>query len=147
MLCLLNRGHVPPKHYILQYAYCCSHLTSDATILLWYLFYPLRFLCFLAHPPTIFCWTRNVVLLRWHQFTWSIQGITIQKILISYTFQITRFYQSLTYSRTLNSVGEKRTLWLQTLNSEHMSILTHCGRVRQICVFNTVKLGTSASSP
>ena len=26
-------------------------------------------------------------------------------------------------------------------------ILTHCGRVRQICVFNTVKLGTSASSP
>jgi len=27
------------------------------------------------------------------------------------------------------------------------SILTHCGRVTQICVFNTVKLGTSASSP
>ena len=26
-------------------------------------------------------------------------------------------------------------------------ILTHCGRVTQICVFNTVKLGTSASSP
>jgi len=26
-------------------------------------------------------------------------------------------------------------------------ILTHCGRVVQICVFNTVKLGTSASSP
>jgi len=24
--------------------------------------------------------------------------------------------------------------------------LTHCGRVTQICVFNTVKLGTSASS-
>ena len=28
-----------------------------------------------------------------------------------------------------------------------MSLLTHCGRVTQICVFNTVKLGTSASSP
>ena len=27
------------------------------------------------------------------------------------------------------------------------SFLTHCGRVTQICVFNTVKLGTSASSP
>jgi hypothetical protein len=27
------------------------------------------------------------------------------------------------------------------------SILTHCGRVTQFCVFNTVKLGTSASSP
>jgi len=26
-------------------------------------------------------------------------------------------------------------------------LLTHCGRVMQICVFNTVKLGTSASSP
>ena len=25
--------------------------------------------------------------------------------------------------------------------------LTHCGRVKQFCVFNTVKLGTSASSP
>jgi len=25
--------------------------------------------------------------------------------------------------------------------------LTHFGRVAQICVFNTVKLGTSASSP
>ena len=25
--------------------------------------------------------------------------------------------------------------------------LTHCERVTQICVFNTVKLGTSASSP
>ena len=25
--------------------------------------------------------------------------------------------------------------------------LTHCGRVTQICVFNTVKLGISASSP
>jgi len=27
------------------------------------------------------------------------------------------------------------------------NILTHCGRVAQICVFNTVKLGTSARSP
>ena len=27
------------------------------------------------------------------------------------------------------------------------STLTHCGRVTQICVFNTVKLCTSASSP
>jgi len=25
--------------------------------------------------------------------------------------------------------------------------LTHCGQVMQICVFNTVKLGTPASSP
>jgi len=26
-------------------------------------------------------------------------------------------------------------------------LLTHCGRVTQICFFNTVKLGTSASPP
>jgi len=26
-------------------------------------------------------------------------------------------------------------------------LLTHCGRVTQFCVFNTLKLGTSASSP
>jgi len=32
----------------------------------------------------------------------------------------------------------------QWLSPRH---LTHCGRVTQICVFNTVKLGTSASSP
>jgi hypothetical protein len=29
----------------------------------------------------------------------------------------------------------------------HLTVLTHCGRVTQICVFNTVKFGTSASSP
>ena len=28
-----------------------------------------------------------------------------------------------------------------------LKLLTHCGRVTQICVFNTVNLGTSASSP
>jgi len=32
-------------------------------------------------------------------------------------------------------------------NSEAVGQLKHCGRVTQICVFNTVKLGTSASSP
>jgi len=29
----------------------------------------------------------------------------------------------------------------------YIVLLTHCGRVTQICVFNTVNLGTSASSP
>ena len=33
------------------------------------------------------------------------------------------------------------------LSPIHAKALTHCGRVTQICVFNTVKLGTSASSP
>jgi len=31
--------------------------------------------------------------------------------------------------------------------TELVACLTHCGRVTQICVFNAVKLGTSASSP
>jgi hypothetical protein len=35
--------------------------------------------------------------------------------------------------------------WTSTQTSQQM--LTHCGRVTQICVFNTVKLGTSASFP
>jgi len=30
---------------------------------------------------------------------------------------------------------------------KHNHSLTHCGRVTQVWVFNTVKLGTSASSP
>ena len=30
---------------------------------------------------------------------------------------------------------------------DKLYILTHCGRVTQICVFNVVKLCTSASSP
>jgi hypothetical protein len=32
-------------------------------------------------------------------------------------------------------------------NGECAACLTHCGRVTKISVFNTVKLGTSASSP
>ena len=35
----------------------------------------------------------------------------------------------------------------ETHKQKPISFLTHCGRVTQICVFNTVKLGTSASSP
>jgi len=36
---------------------------------------------------------------------------------------------------------------ISCLSSGSQIVLTHCGRVTQICVFNTVKLGTSASSP
>ena len=39
------------------------------------------------------------------------------------------------------------TLLEQTYERLNMHTLTHCGQVTQICVFNTVKLGTSASSP
>ena len=41
--------------------------------------------------------------------------------------------------------------YLQSLRLGRYSVvplpLAHCGRVTQICVFSTVKLGTSASSP
>ena len=33
------------------------------------------------------------------------------------------------------------------MNDSKKYTLTHCERLTQICVFNTVKLGTSASSP
>ena len=36
---------------------------------------------------------------------------------------------------------------LQIVTFNWTIILTHCGRVTQICIFNMVKLGTSASSP
>jgi len=41
----------------------------------------------------------------------------------------------------------KERVHLEDLDVGGRIILTHCGRVTQICVFNTVKLGTSASSP
>ena len=42
------------------------------------------------------------------------------------------------------STQKSLTIYLCAFNAHS---LTHCGRVTQICVFNTVKLGTSASSP
>ena len=46
-------------------------------------------------------------------------------------------------SATLNEHLRRQSRWLNLT----APFLTHCGRVTQICVFNTVKLGTSASSP
>ena len=50
------------------------------------------------------------------------------------------------------NVGDYESVGLhsnQKSGERHLenNFLTHCGRVTQICVFNTVKLGTSASSP
>ena len=38
-------------------------------------------------------------------------------------------------------------VFCSSLTSCFPGMLSHCGRVTQICVFNTVKPGTSASSP
>ena len=46
-----------------------------------------------------------------------------------------------------NFANKPKELLKNSNNNGEYSILTHCGRVTQICVFNTVKLGTSASSP
>jgi len=45
------------------------------------------------------------------------------------------------------AVTEVRRAVIQGVQLKSGPILTHCCRVMQICVFNTVKLGTSASSP
>jgi len=46
------------------------------------------------------------------------------------------------------NVYSSETTWVQMRSMfTILYTLTHCGRVTQICVFNTVKLGTSASSP
>jgi len=45
---------------------------------------------------------------------------------------------------------DARVAWrpgFYTTGYKHPFALPHCGRVTQICVSNTVKLGTSASSP
>jgi len=42
--------------------------------------------------------------------------------------------------------GSHRVM-ISILEVDAVCVLTHCGRVTQICVFNTVKLGTSVSSP
>jgi len=43
--------------------------------------------------------------------------------------------------------GHEFGLGTQIVVEHRHACLTHCGRVTQICVFNTAKLGTSASSP
>ena len=43
--------------------------------------------------------------------------------------------------------GLLASVHIPLLQEEHKVFLTHCGRLTQICVFNTVKLGTSESSP
>jgi len=40
-----------------------------------------------------------------------------------------------------------RSFTLKKLLNIRSGLLTHCGRVTQICVFNTVKLGTYEISP
>jgi len=48
--------------------------------------------------------------------------------------------------RIFGTTKERDGTW-RTKTKDELDELTHCGRVTQICVFNTVKIGTSASSP
>ena len=57
------------------------------------------------------------------------------------------FQASVRVVKTKSSLFEIQEIESIQLCVEPRNVLTHCGRVRQICVFNTVKLGTSASSP
>jgi len=51
-----------------------------------------------------------------------------------------------TYFEYIRRISRHNTSLLFQLMHTIYSTLKHCGRVTQICVFNTVKLGTSASS-
>jgi len=44
----------------------------------------------------------------------------------------------------INHTSNSSKVWDCT--QDENTVLTHCGRVTQICVFNMVKLGTSPSS-
>jgi len=46
-----------------------------------------------------------------------------------------------------NGYSMEETVHIEDLSVERKIILIYCGQVTEICVFNTVKLGTSASSP
>jgi len=53
--------------------------------------------------------------------------------------------QKTSISRHIQNDGQTPACSQQMLKHYSIHLLTHCGRV--ICVFNTVKLGTPASSP
>jgi len=57
------------------------------------------------------------------------------------------YYSVFQIIQTHSHIGVFNNRSITCNNTPGMRILTHCGRVKQICVFNTVKLGTSASSP
>ena len=50
-------------------------------------------------------------------------------------------------SSSINERGWTAITFALNFSKWQAYILTHCGRVTQICVFNTVRLGTFASSP
>ena len=68
---------------------------------------------------------------------------------------VTKTCECLNETRLISALSSKDCLYIftqdvhcQFIHICHTTyILTHCGRVTQICVFNMVKLGKSASSP
>jgi hypothetical protein len=60
---------------------------------------------------------------------------------------ITEFESDIVLSNKILPQSIKQNGQIITIQFPAAAALTHCGRVTQICVFNTVKLGTSASSP
>ena len=58
------------------------------------------------------------------------------------------FFSSSSTNTVFSKYAVLQTVFLLTKYPQNSPcVLTHCGRVTQICVFNTVKLGSSASSP
>ena len=83
----------------------------------------------------------NFVYMNFHAFGNApiANGITVK-------FQKSTVSNRICGTKNLISSAKKR-VFNKLAKVINKYILTHCGRVMQICVFNTVKLGTSASSP
>jgi len=64
---------------------------------------------------------------------------------------LTAFFKQFSYkeivSNTVTETNHYTEQFTKLERGDSLQTLTHCGRVTQICVFNTVKLGTSANSP
>ena len=91
-------------------------------------------------PPGIFfvqgfyCSIQSMCYIRLADGQLGIQRLRSQYCYFTYFIVLARYYAPF-------------FVLVVTLAAFYTLYLTHCGRVRQICVFNTVKLGTSASSP
>ena len=71
----------------------------------------------------------------------------MKKIKKKYVYNLNHFFLDYKCKCTRNLLIMNRE-GIPKLTCDCVSInLTHCGRVMQICVFNMVNLGTSASSP
>ena len=130
-----------------------------------------RIFCFevqsILHSDTNYCRLRKTQQVIFHSNPWTRFGEYNHVVLTTYRVFPERKFSKMTqgnthvptqvYSRTVRHthINKDTTNICSQITSDLIiywwTIIdyfkTHCGRVKQICVFNTVKLGTFASSP